>query len=144
MRSFRTDIWIHAFVQIGTASFSERRFKTLHDKPCGQQHDFEHAAGNIEKASRARHADKAAEIEHGSSRDSLAEWIQCAVDDKKLSCENPAMAAKVFGAMVSGAFVWPAMYQRYLDPKTIEPVKKELIETFLCRYRSVKMMERGN
>jgi len=74
----------------------------------------------------------------------LAEWIQCAVDDKKLSCENPAMAAKVFGAMVSGAFVWPAMYQRYLDPKTIEPVKKELIETFLCRYRSVKMMERGN
>jgi len=78
---------------------------------------------------------KVAMERHGGSSDALATWIQDAVDDKRLSCENPSMAAKIFGAMVGGAFVWPAMYQGYLDPKTIEPVKKELIETFLCRYR---------
>jgi len=74
-------------------------------------------------------------LQHGSSEDALAQWIQNAVDDKKLSCDNPGMAAKIFGAMIAGAFVWPAMYQGFLDPKTIEPVKKELIETFLCRYK---------
>jgi len=75
--------------------------------------------------------------QHGSSEDALTTWIQDAVDDKKLRCENPIMAAKVFGAMIGGAFVWPAMYQGYLDPETIEPVKKELIETFLCRYKKI-------
>jgi hypothetical protein len=37
--------------------------------------------------------------------------------------------------MLGGAFTWPAVYQGGLDPQGIPALKKELIETFLCRYR---------
>ena len=65
----------------------------------------------------------------------ITAWMRAAALDGKLSVEDPALAASVFSAMMGGAFTWPAVYRGGLDPANIPALKKELIETFLCRYR---------
>jgi TetR/AcrR family transcriptional regulator of autoinduction and epiphytic fitness len=72
---------------------------------------------------------------HARSEDSVTAWMRAAALDGKLSIEDPSMAARVFSAMMGGAFTWPAVYQGGLDPQIIPALKKELVETFLCRYR---------
>lgn len=67
--------------------------------------------------------------------DSLTAWMRAAALDGRLSIDDPAMAARVFSAMLGGAFTWPAVYRGGLDPQGIPALKKELIETFLSRYR---------
>lgn len=73
---------------------------------------------------------------HASSENSITSWLRAASLDGKLSIQDPALAASVFTAMMGGAFTWPAVYRGGLDPQTIPALKKELIETFLCRYRT--------
>jgi TetR/AcrR family transcriptional regulator, regulator of autoinduction and epiphytic fitness len=70
-----------------------------------------------------------------NSEDTLVTWLQAAVQDGKLTIENPQLSARVFWSMLDGAITWPAVYQGFLDPKLIQELKKELIDTFLCRYR---------
>ncbi|MDA3957239.1 TetR/AcrR family transcriptional regulator [Oceanispirochaeta sp.] len=66
---------------------------------------------------------------------SLTVWMRDAALDGKLLIEDPSMAASVFSAMMGGAFTWPALYRGGLDSQKIPELKKELIQTFLCRYR---------
>ena len=74
---------------------------------------------------------------HATTEDSVTAWMRAAALDGKLSTDDPAMAASVFSAMMGGAFTWPAVYRGGLDPRIIPSLKKELIETFLCRYRRI-------
>lgn len=72
---------------------------------------------------------------HTTSEDSITVWVRAAARDGKLSIEDPSVAASVFTAMLGGAFTWPAIYRGGLDPKIIPALKKEIIDTFLFRYR---------
>jgi TetR/AcrR family transcriptional regulator, regulator of autoinduction and epiphytic fitness len=72
---------------------------------------------------------------HMAGEDSLTAWMREAARDGRLAAEDPVLAARVFSAMLSGAFTWPAVYQGYLDDRAVPALKKELIETFLGRYR---------
>jgi TetR/AcrR family transcriptional regulator, regulator of autoinduction and epiphytic fitness len=74
--------------------------------------------------------------EHAAGPDNLTEWMRAAKEDGGLSVEDPRMASRVFASMLGGAFTWPAVYQGYLDPAQIGPLKKELIDTFLSRFRT--------
>jgi TetR/AcrR family transcriptional regulator of autoinduction and epiphytic fitness len=71
---------------------------------------------------------------HMAGEDPMTAWMREAARDGRLAIEDPSLAARVFSAMLSGAFTWPAVYQGYLDTTTIPALKKELIETFLGRY----------
>lgn len=72
---------------------------------------------------------------HAPVEDTMATWMRAAAADGKLSIEDPSLASSVLSSMLGGAFTWPAVYQGGLDPRGIPALKKELIETFLCRYR---------
>jgi TetR/AcrR family transcriptional regulator of autoinduction and epiphytic fitness len=72
---------------------------------------------------------------HMAGEDSMTAWMREAAQDGRLAIEDPALAARIFSAMLSGAFTWPAVYQGYLDTRAIPALKRELIETFLGRYR---------
>ncbi len=72
---------------------------------------------------------------HAASEDSITTWTREAARDGKLAVEDPALAAGVFNAMLSGAITWPAVYQGYLDDEALPALIKELIATFLGRYR---------
>ena len=67
----------------------------------------------------------------------LAAWIREAARDGRISAPDPELAAGVFSAMMSGAFIWPAVvYGQTMEPPAAEALKGELIRTFLCRYRA--------
>ena len=72
---------------------------------------------------------------HVAPKDTLTEWMCAAVDGGRLSTDDPQMASKVFNCMLNGAFIWPAVSQGFLDPAQLVRLKKELIDTFLCRFR---------
>jgi TetR/AcrR family transcriptional regulator of autoinduction and epiphytic fitness len=72
---------------------------------------------------------------HMGGEDPMTAWMREADLDGRLAIEDPGLAARVFSAMLSGAFTWPAVYQGYLDARALPALKKELIETFLGRYR---------
>jgi TetR/AcrR family transcriptional regulator, regulator of autoinduction and epiphytic fitness len=72
---------------------------------------------------------------HMGGKDSMTEWMREAARDGRLAIEDPGLAARVFTAMLSGAFTWPAVYQGFLDTQALPALKKELIETFLGRHR---------
>jgi TetR/AcrR family transcriptional regulator of autoinduction and epiphytic fitness len=72
---------------------------------------------------------------HQAGEDSMTVWMREAARDGRLAIDDPALAARVFSAMLSGAFTWPAVYQGYLDRQGLPALKRELIETFLGRYR---------
>jgi TetR/AcrR family transcriptional regulator, regulator of autoinduction and epiphytic fitness len=83
-----------------------------------------------------REPDKAtaARAEFTPLEDELERWIKQAVADKKLSVPDPTLATKVFYGMIEGTLTYPAL-SGCVDPETIEPLKQELIATFLARYR---------
>ena len=70
-----------------------------------------------------------------SGEDYLAHWLQAATADGRLHVEKPGLAAEMFWAMLSGAFIWPHLLQGPMDAAHIQSLKEELIETFLARYR---------
>ena len=72
---------------------------------------------------------------HVAPKDTLTEWMCAAVDGGRLSTDDPQMASKIFDSMLNGAFIWPAVSQGFLDPAQLLRLKKELIDTFLCRFR---------
>lgn len=64
----------------------------------------------------------------------LTRWLVAACEDKRLNVDNPALAARVFYAMIEGAFTWPALFQPRVDAKKIKPLMDELLVTFMARY----------
>jgi len=66
--------------------------------------------------------------------DYLATWLRTADEDGRLRVPDPVLAAQAFWAIMSGAFFWPALFMGPMDAVASEPMKKELIETFLARY----------
>ena len=71
----------------------------------------------------------------GSEIQSLIEWLAAAEKDKKIRVPDPQLAARLFYSMVQGALTWPPLFVGPMDSKHVEPVKKEIIEIFLSRYR---------
>jgi len=71
---------------------------------------------------------------YANTEDALAAWLQAAARDGRLAIEDHQLAARVFWSMLGGAFTWPAVYQGFLEPQSAQVLKKELIETYLCRY----------
>lgn len=78
--------------------------------------------------------DTVARFEGGDG--SLTTWIRAAAADGRLSVGEPALAAAVFSAMLTGAFTWPAVLQAPVGAEAAPLLKRELIETFLSRYRN--------
>ncbi|MER3554661.1 MAG: TetR family transcriptional regulator [Meiothermus sp.] len=76
----------------------------------------------------------AARTELAPAQDGLERWLREAAAAGKLEVPNPALATQVFYAMIEGAFNYPALSGCF-DPSTADTLKKELIQTFLSRYR---------
>ncbi len=72
---------------------------------------------------------------YGASEDSLSKWVRSAAEDGRLSVEDPILAAEVFRSMAAGAFTWPSVYRGAPDKKAADKLKRELIATFLGRYK---------
>jgi TetR/AcrR family transcriptional regulator, regulator of autoinduction and epiphytic fitness len=83
-----------------------------------------------------RNPQKVQEIQNsiGTFEDNFLEWLHQAIKAGKLSVDDPGLAAKVFYAMIEGAFTYPAL-SGCLEPSAVAPLKKELIQTFLARYQ---------
>jgi TetR/AcrR family transcriptional regulator, regulator of autoinduction and epiphytic fitness len=65
----------------------------------------------------------------------LADWLRQASSDGRIAAPEPELAALVFSAMMSGAFIWPAViYGQTFEAPVAEALKRELVRTFLCRY----------
>ena len=71
-----------------------------------------------------------------TGEDYLAHWLQAATAGGRLHVEEPDLAAEMFWAMLSGAFIWPHLLQGPMDSEHIQSLKEELIQTFLARYRT--------
>lgn len=73
-------------------------------------------------------------VKQAKSENGLVAWMRAAMRDGKLATDDYILAAKVFSAMIGGAFTWPAVYQgEFLDHMTME-LKQEIVRTFLARY----------
>lgn len=66
--------------------------------------------------------------------DRLVSWLRDAAADGRMSVEDPARAAQVFWAMVSGGFFWPSLYLGPLDEEAAVPLKEEMVALFMARY----------
>jgi TetR/AcrR family transcriptional regulator, regulator of autoinduction and epiphytic fitness len=75
----------------------------------------------------------AARAEFAPLEDELERWIRDAVVAGYLEAPNPVLATKVFYGMIEGTLSYPALTD-CVDPETVEPLKQELIATFLSRY----------
>ena len=68
------------------------------------------------------------------SENTLRIWLEAAVDDGRLKVENPARAASIFCAMISGTFLWPTLLKGPIEPKEARELKEEIVSMFLARY----------
>jgi TetR/AcrR family transcriptional regulator of autoinduction and epiphytic fitness len=75
-----------------------------------------------------------AQAEEGE--DHLAIWLEAATEDGQLKVKDPAQAARVFWAMVSGAIFWPQALQGPMDPELVQTIIEELVRVFLAGYAS--------
>ncbi len=66
--------------------------------------------------------------------DTLATWLVDGIADGRLQADDPALAAGAFWAMLSGAFLMPAILGQPLPEAATIPLKHELIALFLARY----------
>jgi len=66
----------------------------------------------------------------------LAEWVRAATQDGRLTTDDPELAATMFWALVGGALSWPQLFAGPLPAATVQVLKQEAIDTFLCRYAS--------
>lgn len=70
----------------------------------------------------------------GNQHEMLINWLMDAIKDKKITVEDPALAANVFYSVVQGTLIWPSLFQEPFDQTNTEPLKKEIIAMFLARY----------
>jgi TetR/AcrR family transcriptional regulator of autoinduction and epiphytic fitness len=66
----------------------------------------------------------------------LANWLREAHRAGRLLVPNPELAALMFGKMTAGVLFWPQLLEGQMDSTTRELLTRELVETFLARYRS--------
>ena len=74
---------------------------------------------------------------YASPHDPFIQWLLAAHEDNKLHIDNPALAARVFYAMIEGALTWPALFQRGVITDSVKPLIDELTRTFIARYCKV-------
>lgn len=66
----------------------------------------------------------------------MVTWLESAHAAGHLSVPDPALAADLFGKMAAGVLFWPQLLEGPMDADTRDRLTREVIETFLCRYRS--------
>lgn len=66
----------------------------------------------------------------------IANWLRAAHQAGQLSVPDPELAAHMFGKMTAGVLFWPQLLEGQMDPDTRERLTRELVQTFLARYRS--------
>lgn len=66
----------------------------------------------------------------------LASWLRQADRAGRLSVPDPELAAHMFGKMTAGVLFWPQLLEGQMDPNTRERLTRELVQTFVARYRS--------
>ncbi|MFW2387613.1 MAG: TetR/AcrR family transcriptional regulator [Polyangiales bacterium] len=66
----------------------------------------------------------------------LVGWLREADRAGHLSVPDPELAAHMFGEMTAGVLFWPQLLKGQMDPETRELLTRELVTTFLARYRS--------
>jgi TetR/AcrR family transcriptional regulator of autoinduction and epiphytic fitness len=66
----------------------------------------------------------------------LANWLREAHQAGRLQVPDPELAAHMFGKMTAGVLFWPQLLEGQMDPDTRERLTRELVQTFLARYRS--------
>lgn len=66
----------------------------------------------------------------------LIAWLRDATSAGRLEVPDPKLAAKLFWAMSRGALFWPQLLEGPMDPSSREVLVREVVETFLARYRS--------
>lgn len=66
----------------------------------------------------------------------LVGWLREADRAGHLSVPDPELAAHMFGEMTAGVLFWPQLLKGQMDPETRERLTRELVTTFLARYRS--------
>ena len=75
--------------------------------------------------------DRAAEDEN-----TLANWLRQAEQAGHLSVPDPELAAHMFGKMTAGVLFWPQLLEGQMEPDTRDILTREVVQTFLARYRS--------
>lgn len=75
--------------------------------------------------------DRAAEGEDG-----LETWLRKAHAAGALHVPDPKLAANLFWSFASGALFWPQLIHGPMPPQERERMTKEVVETFLHRYRT--------
>ena len=71
---------------------------------------------------------------YGSGQEHLEKWLINADRDGKLKVKDPATAAEIFSAIISGAFTWPFLFIGQMPTKAYKKLKDEIIEIILSRY----------
>lgn len=69
----------------------------------------------------------------------LVTWLQRADSAGVLRVEDPELAACMFWSMAEGALFWPQLLEGPMDPERRQLVVREVVETFLARYRSASV-----
>ena len=65
----------------------------------------------------------------------LADWLREAHAAGRLSVPDPELAAHMFGKMTAGVLFWPQLLDGQMEPETRATLTREVVETFLARYR---------
>jgi TetR/AcrR family transcriptional regulator of autoinduction and epiphytic fitness len=73
--------------------------------------------------------------EGSKGEDRLVRWLRAAHRAGRLSVPDPELAAQVFWAMAGGGLFWPPVFEGPQPPQRREQLTRELIATFLDRYR---------
>jgi len=66
----------------------------------------------------------------------LVSWLREADRAGRLSVPDPELAAHMIGEMIAGVLFWPQLLKGQMDAETRELLTRELVTTFLARYRS--------
>lgn len=65
----------------------------------------------------------------------LVAWLEGAATDKRVSLNDPELAARIFYGLIQGIFNFPALFFSPLPDAELQLIKDEAIEVFLSRYR---------
>lgn len=71
-----------------------------------------------------------------SSEGVLVRWLEAARDAGQLDLPDVDLAASIFWALAGGALFWPQLFEGTMDPERRDQLTRELVATFLARYRA--------
>jgi TetR/AcrR family transcriptional regulator of autoinduction and epiphytic fitness len=66
--------------------------------------------------------------------DTLATWLRHAAADERVKVPDPELVARAFWAMLSGAFLMPAIFAAPVPEPEAAALQRELVAMFLARY----------